>query len=225
MGKNTFGAKLLVYASVQFVVLTSGAMFLYPGGAMYEPNAKRYLFFQNFFSDLGATLTRTKESNLYSMLLFIVALGSIGTSLAVASPLWKRVIVGEGRTMAFGHAAQALSLLSGICYVGIALTPWNLVLGVHMLFVQGAFTLLLGFVICLTVMEVQNNWPVRYIASNIVYIAILTTYVFVLFHGPNLLTFRGLVFQVIAQKIIVYISILNLAYQCLSLLTPKKTAL
>ena len=217
MSKNTFGANFLLYSSVQFVVLTSAAMLAFPGGAMYQPNANQYLFFQNFFSDLGGTATREHHSNLFSMVLFGVALISIGISLSVASPIWKRVIPTDRRAMFFGHAAQIFSLLSGVCYVGIAVTPWNLVLDTHMLFVQGAFTLLLGFVLCLTALQMRNGWPVRYIASNLIYIVVLTAYVFVLFRGPNLLTLKGLVFQVVAQKIIVYVSILNLAYQTLGI--------
>jgi hypothetical protein len=50
-------AAMLIYASVQFLLLTAIAMLVYPGGAVYEPDASRYLFFRNFFSDLGATVT------------------------------------------------------------------------------------------------------------------------------------------------------------------------
>jgi len=215
MPKNTIRANFLLYSSAQFVVFSFGAMFAYPGGAMYWPDANRYLFFQNFFSDLGATATQQHHGNFLSMLLFGVALTSVGISLCVASPVWKRVIATAGRGMFFGGAAQIFSALSGICYVGIAVTPWNLVLDTHMLFVQGAFTLLLGFVVCLTLLQLQNGWPNRYVISNVIYIAVLTSYVFVLFRGPNLQTLSGLVFQVVAQKIIVYLSILNLAYQTL----------
>ena len=224
MAQKPIGAKLLLYASGQFVVLTLAAMLLFPGGAMYEPGAKRYLFFQNFFSDLGGTRTRDGQSNLFSMVLFILALVSVGIALIVASPVWKRVIVRHGRGEYLGNAVQWFSALSGLCYTGIAVTPWNLVLDTHMFFVQTAFTLLLGFVVCLTAIQLQNGWPARYIVSNAIYISMLTCYVLILFHGPNLLTLHGLVFQVIAQKIIVYISILNLAYQCASLLKPLPTS-
>lgn len=215
MARNRFFANLLLYSSAQFVVLTFGAMLAYPGGAMYRPNARGYLFFQNFFSDLGGTATRAHHSNVLSITLFGVALISIGVSLSAASPIWKRVIPTVGRGIFFGRAAQGFSLLSGMCYVGIALTPWNLALDTHMLFVQGAFTLLLGFVACLTAMQVQNGWPVKYFTSNAIYIALLTAYVIVLFRGPNPLTVQGLVSQVAAQKIIVCTSIVNLAYQTL----------
>ena len=196
-------------------------MVFYPGGAMYQPGAPRYLFFQNFFSDLGATVTRRSQSNAVAMVLFVVGLVSVGVSLVTSSPMWKKVIGQPGLGIFFGHAAHLFAALAGICYIGIAVTPWNLMLGIHMFFVQSAFTLLLAFVICLTVLQIQNKWPIRYVASNLIYVSILSGYVFVLFDGPNLETLRGLVFQVIAQKIIVYVSILNLAYQTMGLIASE----
>jgi hypothetical protein len=59
-------AVVLIYASVQFLLLTAIAMLVYPGGAVYEPDASRYLFFRNFFSDLGATITPSGRPNLAS---------------------------------------------------------------------------------------------------------------------------------------------------------------
>jgi hypothetical protein len=63
-------ATVLIYASVQFLILTALAMWVYPGGAVYEPEATHYLFFRNFFSDLGATRTPSGHANLSSHLLF-----------------------------------------------------------------------------------------------------------------------------------------------------------
>jgi len=225
MARNAFGAKLLLYASAQFVVLSFAAMKVFPGGAIYDPGARQYLFLQNFFSDLGETLNPRGQSNLLSMVLFVVALLPVGISLVVSASTWRRVIVRRNRTRILGHAAQLFAGLSGICYAGIAVTPFNLVLDTHMMFVQGAFTLLLAFVVCLTAMQVQNRWAVRYIVSNAAYIVILTAYVFVLFRGPNLMTLHGLMFQVIAQKIIVYVSIFNLAYQCVGVLAAENAQL
>lgn len=222
MTRKALGPKLLLYSSLQFVVLSFGAMLFYPGSAMYQPNARHYLFFQNFFSDLGATVTRRSQSNTVAMILFAAGLVSVGISLAVVSPVWKRVIAKPGRALFFGRAAQVLAALSGICYAGIAVTPWNLMLGVHMFLVQAAFTLLLAFVICLAALQMQNEWPVRYLVSNLIYVLILSGYVFVLFDGPNLKTLQGLVFQVAAQKIIVYVSILNLAYQTLGVIAAEE---
>jgi hypothetical protein len=53
-------ASLLIYAAAQFIVLTAIAMAVYPGGAVYRRGSDGYLFFQNFFSDLGATSTYSR---------------------------------------------------------------------------------------------------------------------------------------------------------------------
>jgi hypothetical protein len=222
MTRKPLGPRLLLYSSLQFVVLSFGAMLFYPGGAMYQPDARGYLFFQNFLSDLGATITRRNQNNGAAMILFVVGLVSVGISLAASSSIWKQVIAPPGRRMFFGHVAQVLAVLAGACYIGIAATPWNLMLSVHMFFVQSAFSLLLAFVFCLTMLQIQNKWPFRYVTSNLIYVAILSAYVFVLFDGPNLETLRGLVFQVVAQKIIVYVSILNLAYQTLGIIAAEE---
>ncbi len=83
----------------------------------------------------------------------------------------------------------------------------------HNLFVRLAFGLLLVFVVCLTTVQIQNAAPRSWIIANGAYLVVLTAYVLVLFAGPRLATDSGLRFQVTAQKIIVYSSILNLSLQ------------
>src|SRR5262245_56741739 len=114
MLKKPFGASFLLYSSAQFVALTFGAMAVFPGGAMYDPGALRYLFLQNFFSDLGATLNRRGQSNELSMALFVVALVTVGVSLILSSPIWRQIVGRPGRAADWGYAAQALSALAGI---------------------------------------------------------------------------------------------------------------
>jgi hypothetical protein len=49
-----------------------------PGRGEYVLGGDHYLFFQNFFSDLGATRTHSGRSNLASEVLFVVALSAVG---------------------------------------------------------------------------------------------------------------------------------------------------
>ncbi|MBI4783576.1 MAG: hypothetical protein HY785_20005 [Oscillatoriophycideae cyanobacterium NC_groundwater_1537_Pr4_S-0.65um_50_18] len=205
-------ANLLLYASAQFVVLTIAAMLLYPGSAKYEPQSDRYLFFQNFFSDLGATKTYSGLDNISSMLLFIIALSSIGIALLIFSTTWK-AIASHKSDRIFGYAAQTFAGLSGLCFIGIAATPWNLMLAAHNSFVKAAFSLLLGFILNLVILQLKNHWQKQYSIFNLIYLGTLSIYVLILFYGPGLDTLEGLEFQVAAQKIIVYASVLNLGLQ------------
>jgi len=216
-----FHSNLLLYSCSQFIVLTILAMFLYPGGAKFALEATHYLFFQNFFSDLGATRSHSEKSNLVSMVLFIVALSTLGLGMLFSSPLWtlgsaSGAAQKPSRSLA-GRAAQIFAVLSGLCYLGVAVTPWNLFLAAHNAFVKGAFTLLLGFVVSLLVQQMGSSNAKPYLAANCVYLLLLLVYVYLLFAGPRLDTADGLAVQVVAQKIITYISIANLALQAVGI--------
>jgi hypothetical protein len=62
----------------------------------------------------------------------------------------------------------------------------------------------------------RNRWPAAYTAANAVYLLLLIAYVAILFFGPRVDTKSGLEFQVGAQKIIVYASVINLGLQAVS---------
>lgn len=210
-------ATLLIYASVQFVALTAIAMLVYPGGAVYQLDATRYLFLRNFFSDLGATVTPSGRPNLVSHILLAIALGSVGLSLVVASSNWKVIVARRQAARAAGVASQIVEIVAGLGFIGIAATPWNLVLDAHNGFVRLAFGFLLVYDLCLLVIQVSNRWTPAYTAANTIYLLLLVAYVGILFFGPRVDTESGLEFQVAAQKIIVYASVINLGMQAVSI--------
>lgn len=210
-------ATTLIYSSIQFVVLTAIAMLVYPGGAVYELEATRYLFLRNFFSDLGATRTPSGQPNLVSHVLLVIALGTVGVALILASTNWK-VIVARGQALRIvGVTSQIVEAVAGLGFVGIAVTPWNLVLDAHNGFVRLAFGFLLAYDLCLLIVQLANRWSPGYTAVNAVYLLLLVAYVGILFFGPAMDTKGGLEFQVAAQKIIVYASVVNLGLQAMSI--------
>ncbi len=219
--KTAVGATILLYVSAQFFVLTLVAMAIFPGGTFNDPAATHYEFTRNFFSDLGATHTSSGHSNLLSEVLFIVALASIGLGLVVSSGIWKSI----GRVASgLGTSAQFFAIVAGFCFVGIAATPWNLFHRPHMFFVKLGFSLLLGLMASMVLLQMRNGWNGLFVTSNWIYILLLAGYVWILFYGPNVHTDSGLEFQVVAQKIIVYTSILNLAIQSYGLRRAAVTA-
>jgi hypothetical protein len=209
-------AALLIYASVQFVVLTAVAMLVYPGGAVYQLDANRYLFLRNFFSDLGATITPSGRPNLLSHVLFAVALGSVGLALILASSNWKVIVARRQAARAAGVASQIVEIVAGLGFIGIAATPWNLVLDAHNGFVRLAFGFLLVYGLSLLTIQLRNRWSMPFTVVNAIYLLLLVAYVGILFFGPAVDTKGGLEFQVVAQKTIVYASVVNLGLQALS---------
>lgn len=116
--RATWGGTLLFCCALQFVVLTIAAMCMYPGEAKYVLGVDHYLFFQNSFSDLGATRTHSGRSNLASEVLSVVALSAVGLGMIGSSSSWK-VIAGKSRRGAgWGVAAQVFSILC-VCESGI----------------------------------------------------------------------------------------------------------
>jgi hypothetical protein len=216
-------ATALLAAATQFVVLTVVAMLIYPGGSAFDRDAGGYAFFHNFFSDLGMTETYVGAGNAAAMLLFTYALVCVGVALVAFGFAVTRLKVatrGPGGDPARGAPAAVVvaavaATISGVSYVGIALTPHDLAGAAHNQFVNFAFGFLLVFVLCLGFLEVRAGWPRRLIVANFVYAVLLAAYVYLLFWGPATDYERGLVIQVVAQKVIVYSSIINLGWQAL----------
>jgi hypothetical membrane protein len=217
-------AELLLAAATVFLALTTAAMLAYPGGAKYALHSNGYRFFQNFFSDLGATETYSGRSNTTSHILFLTAAACVGLAMIGFATTWRTVAARRGEGLRFGAVAQVAAMVSGVGFVGVAVTPWDRVLDAHNAFVQLAFGVLLVFVLCLLALQVRNGWPPAFVALNVLYLIVLVVYVLVLFAGPGLGTKSGFEFQVAAQKVIVYSSILNLGAQAAGIRREARAA-
>ncbi|MDQ1452706.1 MAG: hypothetical protein QOK38_2572 [Acidobacteriaceae bacterium] len=140
----------------------------------------------------------------------------MGLALILASSNWKVIVARRQRGRPAAWVSQAFEIVAGLGFIGIAATPWNLVLDAHNGFVRAAFGFLLVYDLCLLVIQLRNRWPAVYTAANTVYLLLLVGYVGILFFGPRLGTKNGLEFQVGAQKVIVYASVFNLGLQAVS---------
>lgn len=120
-------AWFLLYAALQFVVLTAIAMHVYADG---------YHFTRNFFSELGMTTTWWGRPNHVSAALFSIALATLGVAFIAFS------------TAETGRAAKVFGMLSGAAFVGVACVPVNLAFDAHNTLVVAAFALLFGYAMC-----------------------------------------------------------------------------
>ena len=62
------------YSMIIFIFLNIIAMILYPGGTLHNPETNKYIFTENFFSDLGITISHSGKNNFISCILFNVSL-------------------------------------------------------------------------------------------------------------------------------------------------------
>lgn len=196
---------LIMAGCGQFVVLTLIAMLFYAGGNNADPTAPRYLFFQNFFSDLGLTVAHNGEANTVSFLLFAVALSLAGLSLITFFWLMPGFFRPDAAAFNLSRVGSLFGFIAGICFIGVAFTPANLLGQAHINFVFGAFGSY--FVAVLFYLGALIKFPAldrSYLLVLVAFAVILGGYVWLLFGGP-----RQLTIQVTGQKIIAYASIIT----------------
>lgn len=206
--------QIVIAACLTFVVVTILAMLVYAGGTGDDPQSVGYSFFTNFFSDLGRTISHSGASNTLSALLFFGALTFAGVGLALffiaflqffSAPRWARILSIIGSLFGIGSA---------LCFVGVALTPANLLRAYHGQFVLWAFGLFPLAVICYIPLLWQNKaFPKRYAFAFIAFAALLILYFVLIRSGPRGDTPESLLIQATGQKIIVYASILSILFQ------------
>jgi len=202
-------AELLRYAAIQFLVLVPVAMALYAGGNYYDVDADGYAVTRNFLSDLGMTRSWSGHSNTVSAVLFSIALATVGVAFILFSWTWRRFAFARQRARFAGSASTALGTTSGVAFVGIACTPFDVALTWHNTFVLVAFGTLLGYVVALAVVMGRNGATRWQTAVNVAYVVLVLGYVALIFFGPRLDTEWGFRTQVIGQKVVALGSMLH----------------
>ncbi len=201
---------LALFACAQFVVLTVVAMLVYPGGSYVDPTTTRYSFFENFFSELGVTVTGGGEPNPIASVLFFIALTLAGLGLAIFFVAVPRFFRGTRAALALSVLGSVAGVLSGFAFVGIAFTPANLYLSAHGQFVLAAFELFLVAVVFYTAaIFASRRYPHVYAWVYLAFAVLLAAYVVLLFGGPGLGSAQGVIIQATGQKIIVYAALLT----------------
>jgi len=202
----------LRFTAIQLVVLTACAMVLYAGGTWLDPSTPGYQLTGNFLSDLGMTHSFSGASNYLSSALFCIALVSIGSALIAFAWTWRDFAFAAGRAPIVGMASATFGTLSGLAFIGVAVTPFDLVLTAHNTFVIAAFSCLLLYVSAISIAMWRNSIGGLRLAANLAYLALVLAYMIVILFGPRLDTDAGHRVQVIAQKIVVYGSMLHVSY-------------
>ena len=205
-----WGRRAAAFAAIGAVV----AMLVYPGGTYRDHTTSGYQFFHNFFSDLGATTTWSGRPNPVGAWLFVVSLVVLVVGMAAILAGLARVYGRTSRAVPPIRVAVLVGVFVCVCFIGVAATPENRALSIHVLFTKLAFRafpavpLFLGLAASRT-----DDAPPRVGIGWITMVALLVAYVVVLDWGPRSSTPIGLVVQVTAQKIVAVGAVLLLAYQ------------
>ena len=197
-----------------FVLLTVAAMFAYPGGTFTDPTTVGYDFFRNFFSDLGRVAAPNGQSNTVSMILFLTALVLTGVGLILFFIAFRSFFANDGAGTLLSLLGTVIGVASGMCFVGIALVPYDLFFDVHYQLVFWAFrTFLIAVGIYAVVIFWQKDYPRKYGWIFVAFAIFLAGYILLLEFGPEATSSAGLIIQATGQKVIVYVSIISVMAQ------------
>jgi hypothetical protein len=111
-------------------------------------------------------------------------------------------------TKNLSRIGSVFGFISGLAFIGVALTPANLYTTPHKLLVQLAFvTFFIGILFYAIAIFLSDAIPNQYAWVDTAFAILLGVYIWLIFYGPGIQTPNGLVFQVTGQKIIAYAAI------------------
>ncbi|MGC6469642.1 MAG: hypothetical protein ACON4E_00030 [Flavobacteriales bacterium] len=190
-----------------FLVFTTVAMIMYPGGTIHDSNTVGYQFFYNFFSNLGEWTARNGEPNKISAYLFNSALMILALSYFVFYYQFLKIL-----SKNLDNSILRISLISTIVISMVSFVLVAVFSGeaetheLHVLFVKIAFRVLLLH----AVLQVISMFKIKTINSSVKWVTlfftlILVGFILVMDFGPNAWDGNQALFiQVTAQKVIVY---------------------
>ena len=196
-------------------MLTGIAMLLYPGGTTLDPSVEGYSFFHNFLSDLGTTVAYGGRPNALGSLLFVVSLGILVLAFGGSLAPFVRLYSGSPVSRLLARAAGVLAVFVCASFIGVALTPENRAMALHVQFTRLAFRAFPLVALLLSLASAHSaGTSRRTVVAWMTLTVVLVGYVGVMDWGPRLTTERGLTVQVAAQKIVTVAALVILVYQC-----------
>jgi hypothetical membrane protein len=210
--------RIMVGVFLFFQVL---GMLNYPGGTIWNEETTEYVFTKNYFSDLGRYQAHNGEPNYLSMIFFSLSLCLVSLTFIVHYVSVLRFFQNDYKRYnnIIALVGTIFSFLGAICLIGTALTPSDLVLDPHVFYANNIFHSFLVTSLMYTIViyrsELIQN---KYAAGYAIFFLSILSYVIVLHFGPGPRESQAaLIFQVVAQKMIVVIFILSVVYQTFGL--------
>ena len=188
------------YSIVIFVLFNLLGMLYYPGGTIGDPTTKGYLFSQNFFSDLGNSVSHSGEKNIISFILFNFSLSVCGLTFSMLFFSIRNVF----DLSLLNFFASLCGILGGLSCIGVALTPADLFLEPHIIFANGIFRFLCAASVLYSILIFKSNdIDNKYAYGFIIFGIMVLIYILISELGPNpRLNPDALTLQVVSQKII-----------------------
>jgi hypothetical membrane protein len=196
-------------------VLSLWSMWEYPGGTSLNARTAGYSLTQNFLSDLGMTVAYNGEANGLGAALFAASMLVMVAGCGAVVWRYARLYAMMPESRRLARAASAVGALVCASFVGVAFTPENRVMPLHVDFTLFAFRAAPLAMVLLAVASFRASRLPRAMAVTWVALtAVLVAYVVLLAVGPSTSTAMGLATMVLAQKLVTVVAGGLLLLQC-----------
>jgi len=203
-----------ILSALAFFVLSSLAMYYYPGGTIHDRGTEGYTFWHNYFSDLGRTrswsgVRNTASNMLFRSSLFLVS-GSLIAFFGILPTLFK-----SGKARMLSLVAGLLGIGAALCYIGIAMNPLDVNYSAHTIFVRiGFIAFLLMALFYALAIRAEPGYSNHYAYALGLFSFILFVQVVIMLLGPRSWSSpQALFLQASAQKVVVYAEMICMLYQ------------
>ncbi len=194
--------KLILVGSIEFFVLTTIAMFLYTGGTNIDPTSSGYLYFSNFYSDLGRTVSLSSNPNIISCVLFTISFNIYAILFSLFLFAFPSLFKDRNKKL-LTVIGIPLGLVSAATMFVIGFIPLDLYEMTH--YYTNAVALITAAILMMLYVFVIfrcNHFPNRY-GGLLTLVALLTwAHILITTFGPAPYTNFGLLLHVISQKFV-----------------------
>jgi uncharacterized membrane protein len=130
---------LEISSIILYIVLITIAMFTYGGGTKFDSNSPGYSFWGNTFSDLGRTVSYNGNINIISMVLFSIAYLGIAFGFLPFYYIFPKIFDNGTIQSKCAKLGSIFGLISSIGFLGVVLTPADLLRPPHMILAMIAY--------------------------------------------------------------------------------------
>ena len=187
-------------------------MLRYPGGTTLDARTPGYSISRNFLSDLGRTVAYNGERNYLGASFFVASAVLLNISLGARLLTIISLYWADRRARQWVLGAAACGLLACGAFVGVAVTPENRVMAIHIRFTMWGWRLAAIVATLMAVAAAKSSFRRRLAVVWTLLAAVLGGYALLLAWGPSLSSVDGLRTQVLAQKVATVLLTLALVY-------------
>jgi hypothetical membrane protein len=198
----SFGlARRAQWIVVVATAIAVAAMLRYPGGTALDTTTLGYSLAYNFLSDLGMTVAYNHEPNRLGATLFVASLLLLVVGLGSVVGVITRFLAVDAESRRWAQLAAVALLVVCVAFAGVAVTPENRLMSLHVSFTVWAWRIVPAVALFLAFAS-RRNARLRQRAALAWFgtALLLGAYATLLSWGPSVAQPDGLLVQVMAQK-------------------------